>query len=522
MYNLLNMKVFSDASGQCYTLPGLLAALATDQVQQLKSLRPHQMPAWHMFTVQLAALALVEAGQRDLPQSEEGWRSLLRGLTADYSSDEPWCLVVEDGAKPAFMQPPVPQGVVLKNEVLSPDALDLLITSKNHDLKQGQARAAGAEDWAYALVSLQTGEGYGGAGNHGIARMNGGSSSRAMLARVPVDVGSGKAQMPSYGAWFLRDVQVALNERDQALDNDTFGYSARKGLGLVWLAAWPEGDQLFLNKLDPLFIDVCRRVRLSRDGALIAARKGTSAAPRIAAKDAKGNLGDIWAPVHKAEAKSLTLGDGDFDYRRLAGLLAGADWRLPSSARHRPGDGSMMLVAAALARGNSRTDGYRERIVPLRTDIAELIDLRPEELGKASKQLIETVAEFRKALRGALALAAAGGDGDKRGKGHYRFAETAAVQLDRYADVHFFPALWELLATSVSGDAHQEQKALSAFVSALWSETRRIFEAALPSVPCKSLLRPRAAANARNLLRGTIMKRFGEYLNAADEVKNAA
>lgn len=519
MHNVLTEPMIATQGGATYSLPGLLAALARDEVEGLAALRPHQMPAWHMFTVQLAALALARAGTRDLPDTETAWCALLRGLTPGFPLDEPWCLVVADWSRPAFLQPPVPSSVKLEKSAPTPDALDLLITAKNHDLKQAVARAGAPEDWLFALVSLQTGEGYGGAGNYGIARMNGGSSSRPMLARAPID--GGRHQRPRPGLWFRRDVGVAREARERLLDEGSFGY-AEDGLGLVWLAPWPEGTQLSLSELDPLFVEVCRRVRLKEEGGRIRAEKGASKKTRIAAETMKGNLGDIWAPIHKAEAKSLTLGDGDFDYRRMADLLAGADWALPASARHHAGDGAMLLVAAALARGNSRTDGYRERLVPLRADVAALIDQRPEAVGRAARALIDLVDTFRTTLRGALALAAAGGMGDQRKKGHYRFADAAAAQLDRFADSQFFPALWELVAADAAADAAREARARTAFLEALWSETRRLFEAALPSVPCTSMLRPRAEANARAHLYGSIMKRYRHELKPQEEERDAA
>ena len=106
---------------------------------------------------------------------------------ASFPDDEPWRLVVDDRSKPAFLQPPVPKDVTLNKDVATPDALDLLITARNHDLKQAIARRADPEDWIFALVSLQTGEGYGGGsgGYQGIARMNGGWSSRPMMALAP-------------------------------------------------------------------------------------------------------------------------------------------------------------------------------------------------------------------------------------------------------------------------------------------------------------------------------------------------
>lgn len=125
-----------------HSLPGLLAAMARDEVRSFPALRPHQRPAWHMFLVQLAARALWTAGREDLPKIEADWRDLLLALTAGDAG--PWALVGPDD-KPAFMQPPAPLGLNWK-PVETPDALDMLITSRNHDLKQQIARDASAED----------------------------------------------------------------------------------------------------------------------------------------------------------------------------------------------------------------------------------------------------------------------------------------------------------------------------------------------------------------------------------------
>ena len=170
------------------TLPGLFAAMARGEVTDFPALRPHQRPAWHMFLVQLAVLA--RSGQNGaLPEDEETWRANLRALTPEFDDDAPWHLIGEDPAKPAFLQPPDPGGLKW-SDVATPDALDMLITSRNHDLKREIAHNATPQDWLFALVSLQTMEGFGGAGNYGIARMNGGSSSRAMIGLAPAHLGS--------------------------------------------------------------------------------------------------------------------------------------------------------------------------------------------------------------------------------------------------------------------------------------------------------------------------------------------
>lgn len=75
--------------------------------------------------------------------------------------------------------------------------------------------------------------------------------------------------------------------------------------------------------------------------------------------------------MHRTEGKSLTLGDGDFTYSRLSDLLLGGEWAVPPLARHGIDDlGDMALVAAAMSRGNSKTDGWKSRIVKVPAKLA--------------------------------------------------------------------------------------------------------------------------------------------------------
>ena len=207
--NLITDPILTLSDGDRVSLPALFAAMAQGRVRGFPALRPHQRPAWHMFLVQLGALALWQAGREDVPEEAADWAVYLRNLTRDHAGDAPWRLVVEERGKPAFLQPPDPGGLRWST-METPDALDLLITSRNHDLKQAVARHAAAEDWVFALVSLQTSEGYGGAGNHGIARMNGGSSSRPMLGLASSRTGDVSVD-PS--GWWSRDVRQLLAAR---------------------------------------------------------------------------------------------------------------------------------------------------------------------------------------------------------------------------------------------------------------------------------------------------------------------
>lgn len=509
MFNLLEEAFITAAPLGKLTLPGTLAALARDEVDDFPALRAHQGMFWHMFLVQLSALAL--RGETEIPEDEETWRNLLRGLTKDYP-DEPWCLVVEDWGKPAFMQAAVPDGIKLEKAVPSPDALDLLITAKSHDLKQAVARRAEPEDWLFALVSLQTGEGFGGAGNYGIARMNGGSSSRPMLTLAPLSGPGRQGMAPRPGAWFRRDVRVLLDTRDEVLNKTLIDYAVSGGIGLTWLAPWPEGSQLRTRDLDIWFIEICRRVRLeARDGVLHGFR-GTSKATRIDAKHLNGAVGDPWAPVQKAENKSLTLGGGDFDYRRLTELLFSGDWIRPLLAELADVDGpgeTLAVVAAALSRGNSKTEGYKSRIVPLSGKVSRALGPKRAEMHQLAQAQVETIKEFDRALRDALVLAAAGGDREKIKNEHYELSQPARSHLTRFADEIFFEHLWARFGAQEDGTEalRAEEKA---FAEKLWLRTQAIFEQALPAIPCASLFRLRAEARARALLRRMVWTRHPE------------
>ena len=435
-----------------------------------------------MFLVQLAALAVWTDGREDLPETEAEWRALLLALSA--GDEGPWALTGPDD-KPAFMQPPAPKGLNWK-PVETPDALDLLITSRNHDLKQQIARDAATVDWVFALVSLQTSEGFGGAGNYGIARMNGGSSSRAMLAIAPAPHARA---VPDPSSWWRRDVLALTSLRR---DGDEIAPGTPGGLALLWTMDWAEGHQLDLTRLDPWFIEVCRRIRLEPAGDGLVARRSTSSGARIDAKAFKGALGDPWAPISTENPpKSLTLGEGDFTYRRLADLIFSSEWHLPPLANPVKGDGDCLLVAEALSRGNSKTDGFKSRIVPIPGVVRPLF--QSETTGTLAKAQIEEIKVFDEALRNALALVAARGVFEDIGKAQYVRTTGARTRFDHAADHLFFPSLWDRLAESKTGSDAGYYR----FIKGLHKAAQAELEAAMPGIPCATLYRPRADARAR-------------------------
>ncbi len=456
-----------------FSLPELLTELAAGRVASFPALRPHQRPAWHMFLVQLATMALRRAGQGVIPEDTATWRDALRSLTPDFPDDAPWHLIVDKPTQPGFMQPPDPGGLKW-SEVATPDALDMIITSRNHDLKGQIAAEAAPQDWIFALVSLQTMEGFGGAGNYGTARMNGGSSSRAMLTLAPAEPG-GQVVDPS--AWWRRDVTRLLARGDTA-----------EGHMLLWCQPWPEGHALTLDQLAPQFIEICRRVRL-RDG--LRAIRTTSKAARIDAKEAKGMTGDPWAPIHIAEAKALTLGERDWTYRLICDLFYGGDWAVPELAKASEDEQAdqMLLIAEAFARGNSKTDGFKSRVITV-PKAAQRIMFSVKAVELAEDQ-IKLIADCDLALRNGLALISAEGAREKLGKSHYARTTAARDALQRRADALFFPALWNKLAAGSEDGRVAVQVCLMRVLAAA---TRAEFHRAASAIPCASIMRPRAEA----------------------------
>ncbi len=391
----------------------------------------------------------------------------------------------------------------------------MLITARNHDLKQAVARQAVAEDWVYALVSLQTCDGYGGGagGYQGIARMNGGYSSRPLLGLTRA-CGEDVSIDPSQ--WWVRDVKRLLTTRKRGEDR---GIGAPSESALLWILDWQEGEPLDLRHLDPWFIEICRRVRLSEVDSRLTAWRATSKGPRVDAKMYKGNIGDPWTPIH-SDGRSLTLGEtGEFDYRRLCELLFSGNWNRPLLACPDEDEtGDMLLVAEAFARGGSKTGGFKSRVVPVPGRVVPL--LASDTVGSLAEAQMEEIKNFDAALRDALALIAVRRSGKSIEKKHYRYAASARKRFDRTVDRLFFPSLWH--RTNVAtGSGDQVYQAKLTFLRDLMNAAETEFELALPAMPCPALLRPRAEARARRAFRNSIWRSFPEVFDREHTVEAA-
>lgn len=395
---LIRARLVNGGQAVKYSLPGLFVALARDEVRDFPALRPHQRHPWHAFLVQLAAMALHHAKQ-ELPfATEQEWKAALLALTPDHPDGAAWCLITPHD-KPAFMQAPVPDGKVdgWKNILHAPDELDMLVTSKNHDLKQARMRQAQLDDWVMALISLQTQEGFLGAGNYGISRMNGGFASRPALGVVPKG---------HWGRRWQRDVVALLNHRDEIVEH--FGFQDEKGIGLLWLKMWSGENSLAFSSLDPFYIEICRRIRLVMldDGQSIGAIATGSKAARVEAKERNGITGDPWMPTDTAAGKALTIGAEGFHYRLAAELLFGNKFRRPIAQVPDATDGTegIVVLAQGVTRGQGKTEGYHERRIPISPKVRKLlVQNQTDYLAKVAGERVDAIGKMRSVLWTALA-----------------------------------------------------------------------------------------------------------------------
>ena len=530
MHNLLVDPVIrvgmADSSIRCLSLPELYAEMIADRVASFPALRAHQRHAWHAFLCQLGVIALHRADVEEVAESADEWCSLLRGTTPEYDGDQPWQLIVDDPAHPAFMQCPALDGLSnYRGLKVSPDDLDILVTSKNHDVKQTTATEAGLEDWLFALIDLQTMGGFLGAGNYQIARMNGGYSSRPSLGLAPVSGGP--------GAHLCFDIRRMLSGRNALLEQYPDYFRRDLGVALVWLEPWDGTGSLELRDLDPYFIEICRRVRLTTSDGNIAARTAASRCARIYAKMAGGDVADFWTPVRATDGKGLSLSAVGFRYDRLAELVLDREtYRRPPAMQVTAGEGARWrLVARGVAAGQGKTEGYHER-----TDIAfTTVTIRAlsrtdqrDALARIAGEQIEEVQQVISALRFGIAVAAGGGrDAGELTKSHRSHAGPYARRLDAEADASFFPALEERYAASTGADAEAVAVCRAAFARTLIRAAARLLDEAIESVPCPAIQRPRARARAASAFWGRLRGNKSVFSDqpeifAVSEVDNAA
>lgn len=502
--NLLTDPVFTvdapDGARTMLSLPAVLHRLAAGTPTDFGALQAHQIQSWESFLVQLGALATVAEGGA-MPATEEGWRRALLTLTG--GDDAPWRLVVDDAKKAAFMQPPIAgkdyRGV--KEAYFAPDELDLLVTPKNHDLKGARALRARTEHWVFALVSVQTCDGYPGKGTYGVTRMNGGFGSRPSL---------GASTGLSLDKRFTRDLRLWVERRETTAQH--CGQRPQGGYTLLWALPWDGDSSLSLADLDPCFIEVCRQIRLGNTPRGVVAWKSPSTTRRVDAEARKGDLGDIWIPIKRGEERAaFTSAETGFSYKVVSELLLGEKFDRAPAMELRPDDRSgVLLVARVLVRGQGKTGGLHERVLPIperaRRSVFGAKDQR-DAVGRLARERVDDVAKVQnKVLHVALcALLQAATEDQKLDLTDDR-TQRWKRDFDARVDAVFFDALWgdlDLAATDPNAARASWQRRVIAIA-------REVFREALDAVPLPSVRAYRARAIAERVFEGSARKNFAD------------
>ncbi len=521
MNNIIHTAIIPTQIDLCskhFPLPDLLALLTADGVEGFDGLLAHQRQPWFLFLVQLAALALAADEQTELPATidADDWRRLLLALTPG-AEETAWSLLVADHRQPALLQPPVRDAAAwarMQPLGATPDAIDVLITAKNHDVKQARIGAAQPHHWLYALISLQTSQGFLGRGNFGIARMNGGFGSRPLVELVP---------SMRWGTRFRRGVAVALRQRHllrtRQPDDYGFGPEAHR---LLWLLPWDRDDGLPVPSLDPCFIEICRRVRLCADAAgTVSALGRPSEGTRVDAKERKGLVGDPWIPVNRGTGGAYTVSGEGFRYDRVADLLFDkTKFDLPLALTPLRGDPEDMWVhLSALVRGQGKTEGLHDRALPVNPRIMQRIaqEDEREKAHELAKRMVEEAKTCIKAVKGGLLCLVQGAPEkinfeDKR-------AQATLTALDQEIDKVFFGHLWRILG------ADTDEARLAADIGwrqCLHDLSATAFRRGCNRLPAPSARRERSLVLAESLYRASLYKHLPLPRRAAPETEEAA
>jgi CRISPR system Cascade subunit CasA len=271
-------------------------------------------------------------------------------------------------------------------------------------------------------------------------------------------------------------------------------------------------------------------VRLVAHGAELIAQTAGSKKARIAASELKGRTGDVWTPIEQTdgsgkawpEPKALTITGDGFSYQKMTELLLKKRYRpaLAQEITEDDGHEGLAVSACGLARGQGKTNGYHERIIPVSKSVIRMFCARATEpLAQWATERVEEAGALRgKVLRPALfALLQDGPE-----QVNFRATETSdradrfLDRLDKAIDSTFFDDLWD------EAEKADEREEARMTVRHAWQRCfvglayKLLIEAA-DAVPHASMRRYRARVRADRAFFGARKKHFPHLANVAEE-----
>lgn len=449
---------------------------------------------------------LARENRDDPRQDADFWREGIRRLTrADGGVDDSaWTLLVEDPTRPAFMQAPTLRPSDLNNFKPignTPDALDLLPTARNHDIKSTRVAHPEADHWIFAIVSLQTMSGVYGRGQFGIARMNTGHGNRPVVAM--------DYDRRSPARW--RDhTRRTLKLRPTVIGGE-WGFTSN-GLVCTWAVPWDLTTSIPIHTLDPFFLEISRSRRLVETPEGITILSGTTSAPRIAARGLRGVMGDPWSPVNRRQGdpSTLTVSAKGLTPELLRDLIfqdgfALTELQKPDPTRRAQGAD---FTVAVLVRGQGTTEGIHQASIRIPGAANRCLFVRGpdyDRLASLSKTAIEdSGAMQREVLKPAVLSLLEGGPSqvsEKRREVGEWWNKTQQEFTAAWSE-DYFPWLWHSVEHDDSESSRIE------WLESLRGNAESTLVKAIAQYPTRSARRYRAQVRARRMFLALLYKHF--------------
>jgi CRISPR system Cascade subunit CasA len=189
---------------------------------------------------------------------------------------------------------------------------------------------------------------------------------------------------------------------------------------------------------------------------------------------------------------------------------AGVAGRLQPSDR----DGSL-FVASVLVRGQGKTEGLHERLLPIPARVRSLLASSEgtSRIGGLAKQRVEVVTTARRSVLHPALCALLQGAPEKLDFRDDR-TDVWTAQLDRAVDAIFFERLWRDLE-------REPAEADRAWTGEVIAIARAILERAIRGAPVPAARRYRALAAAERIFGGAVRRKFPD-LTLKEEPRDGA
>jgi CRISPR system Cascade subunit CasA len=270
---------------------------------------------------------------------------------------------------------------------------------------------------------------------------------------------------------------------------------------LLWILFWngDKDDSIQVYECDPLFIEICRRIRLKKILHQINCLNATTKSPRIFMPDElKGRIYDPWMPIKSNDTKVLTVGKNGFTYKLIQEILLGESFIKPKTLEFQSNERKgVYMISQTIARGGRKTEtnGLHRRFVNISPKISSIFlgdKILKNKLAKRSSERVALASNTQKKIL-FPALSELIKSGSKQKVDYKYLANKIDPWINRFdqeIDRRFFESLW----ASVELDQVESKRE---WEEILLEEAEKIYNEAERSIPIAQIRRLRAVSNAR-------------------------